>query len=181
MWSVLIHTSLHTSMLPNTTCSPSKKFSPITMTMAPPVVQPSLGLMALIHGVARNKSRVRPTSLVWFDHSWSLRGHNMFLVCVFIFIFFWRDRIYAWMLGPKVKKKEVMSKTVDIHCGGSTNTIKGIKVSVEPGQIVTQHQSTSSSGTIRLQWRRTQSDKYRRDSRILNWPYLMRICHRINF
>lgn len=45
-------TSLHTSMLPNTTCSPSKKFSPMTMTMAPPVVQPSLGLMALIHGVA---------------------------------------------------------------------------------------------------------------------------------
>jgi len=44
-------------MLPNTTCSPSKKFSPMTMTMAPPVVQPSLGLMALIHGVAKDESK----------------------------------------------------------------------------------------------------------------------------
>lgn len=46
-------------MLPNTTCSPSKKFSPMTMTMAPPVVQPSLGLMALIHGVAGRESEAR--------------------------------------------------------------------------------------------------------------------------
>lgn len=45
-------TSLHTSMVPKTTCRPSKKLSPIRMTVAPPVVQPSLGLMALIHGVA---------------------------------------------------------------------------------------------------------------------------------
>lgn len=48
----IILTSLHTSMVPNTTCRPSKKFSPIMITIAPPVVQPSLGLMALMHGVA---------------------------------------------------------------------------------------------------------------------------------
>jgi hypothetical protein len=46
-------TSLHTSMVPNTTWSPSKKLSPMMMTMAPPVVQPSLGLMALMQGVAK--------------------------------------------------------------------------------------------------------------------------------
>lgn len=45
-------TSLHTSMVPNTTCRPSKKLSPMRMTVAPPVVQPSLGLMAFMHGVA---------------------------------------------------------------------------------------------------------------------------------
>lgn len=45
-------TSLHTNMVPKTTCRPSKKLSPIRMTVAPPVVQPSLGLMALIQGVA---------------------------------------------------------------------------------------------------------------------------------
>lgn len=45
-------TSLHTSMVPNTTCSPSKKLSPMMMTVAPPVVHPSLGLIALMHGVA---------------------------------------------------------------------------------------------------------------------------------
>lgn len=46
------HTSLHTSMVPNTTCRPSKKLSPMMMTVAPPVVHPSLGLIALMHGVA---------------------------------------------------------------------------------------------------------------------------------
>ena len=46
-------TSLHTSIVPNTTWRPSKKLSPMMMTMAPPVVQPSLGLMALMHGVAK--------------------------------------------------------------------------------------------------------------------------------
>lgn len=45
-------TSLQTIIVPNTTCSPSKKLSPTMMTVAPPVVQPSLGLIALIHGVA---------------------------------------------------------------------------------------------------------------------------------
>lgn len=45
-------TSLHTSMVPKTTCRPSKKLSPMRMTVAPPVVQPSLGLMALMQGVA---------------------------------------------------------------------------------------------------------------------------------
>ena len=45
-------TSLQTSMVPKTTCNPSKKLSPMMMTVAPPVVQPSLGLMALMHGVA---------------------------------------------------------------------------------------------------------------------------------
>ncbi|TNN52451.1 hypothetical protein EYF80_037351 [Liparis tanakae] len=51
-------------MLPNTTCRPSKKFSPMTMTIAPPVVQPSLGLMALIHGVAAQKSNASVTPRV---------------------------------------------------------------------------------------------------------------------
>ena len=45
-------TSLHTSTEPKTTCSPSKKLSPMRMTVAPPVVQPSLGLMALMQGAA---------------------------------------------------------------------------------------------------------------------------------
>ena len=45
-------TSLQTSIVPKTTCNPSKKLSPTMMTVAPPVVQPSLGLMALMQGVA---------------------------------------------------------------------------------------------------------------------------------
>lgn len=45
-------TSLHTSIVPNTTWRPSKKLSPMMMTVAPPVVHPSLGLIALMHGVA---------------------------------------------------------------------------------------------------------------------------------
>jgi len=39
-------------MVPKMTCRPSKKLSPMMMTVAPPVVQPSLGLMALMQGVA---------------------------------------------------------------------------------------------------------------------------------
>lgn len=54
-------TSLHTSMVPKTTCRPSKKLSPIRMTVAPPVVQPSLGLMALIQGVAAGRETQRQT------------------------------------------------------------------------------------------------------------------------
>lgn len=50
-------TSLQTSMVPKTTCSPSKKLSPMRMTVAPPVVQPSLGLMALMQGVAASETR----------------------------------------------------------------------------------------------------------------------------
>lgn len=45
-------TSLQTSIVPKMTCRPSKKLSPMMMTVAPPVVQPSLGLMALMQGVA---------------------------------------------------------------------------------------------------------------------------------
>lgn len=53
-------TSLHTSIVPNTTCRPSKKLSPIMITVAPPVVHPSLGLMALMHGVAaRTRQRMQ--------------------------------------------------------------------------------------------------------------------------
>lgn len=48
-------TSLHRSTLPNTTCNPSKKLSPMIMTVAPPVVQPSPGLMALMQGVAAGR------------------------------------------------------------------------------------------------------------------------------
>lgn len=43
-------TSLQTSMVPKMTWRPSKKLSPMMMTVAPPVVQPSLGLMALMQG-----------------------------------------------------------------------------------------------------------------------------------
>lgn len=64
-------------MLPNTTCSPSKKFSPMTMTIAPPVVQPSLGLMALIHGVAKQKSKARFTSAVSIQVVQQLRKEDV--------------------------------------------------------------------------------------------------------
>lgn len=54
-------TSLHTSIVPNTTWRPSKKLSPMMITVAPPVVQPSLGLMALMQGVAaRRRQRTWP-------------------------------------------------------------------------------------------------------------------------
>lgn len=47
-----ILTSLHTSIVPNTTWSPSKKLSPTMITVEPPDVHPSLGDIALMHGVA---------------------------------------------------------------------------------------------------------------------------------
>lgn len=47
-------------MVPNTTCSPSKKLSPTIMTVDPPEVQPSLGLIALIHGVATGNGGYKP-------------------------------------------------------------------------------------------------------------------------
>lgn len=50
-----ILTSLQTSMVPNTTWRPSKKLSPMMMTVVPPVVQPSLGHMALMVGVAAHR------------------------------------------------------------------------------------------------------------------------------
>lgn len=53
----LLITSLHTNMVPKTTCRPSKKLSPMRMTVAPPVVQPSLGLMALMQGVAASETQ----------------------------------------------------------------------------------------------------------------------------
>ena len=49
-------TSLQTSMGPKTTCSPSKKLSPMIMTVVPPVVHPSLGQTALIVGVAEHRN-----------------------------------------------------------------------------------------------------------------------------
>ena len=49
---IMTPTSLQTSMVPNTICMPSKKLSPIIITVVPPVVQPSLGQMAFIQGVA---------------------------------------------------------------------------------------------------------------------------------
>lgn len=45
-------TSLHTRLLPKTTCRPSKKLSPSIVTEAPPWVHPSLGVICLMHGVA---------------------------------------------------------------------------------------------------------------------------------
>lgn len=53
-------TSLQTNMVPKMTCSPSKKLSPMMMTVAPPVVQPSLGLMALIQGAAASRNTTGP-------------------------------------------------------------------------------------------------------------------------
>lgn len=41
-------------MVPKTTWRPSKKLSPTMITVDPPVVHPSLGLMALMQGVAAN-------------------------------------------------------------------------------------------------------------------------------
>ncbi|KRX78585.1 Transcription factor COE1 [Trichinella sp. T6] len=41
-------TSLQTIIEPNTTCKPSKKLSPIIITVSPPVVHPSLGQIALM-------------------------------------------------------------------------------------------------------------------------------------
>ena len=51
-------TSLQTSMVPKTICRPSKKLSPMMMTVVPPVVQPSLGQIALIHGVAVKRNDI---------------------------------------------------------------------------------------------------------------------------
>lgn len=50
-------TSLQTSMVPKMTWRPSKKLSPMMMTVAPPVVHPSLGLMALMQGAAPRERR----------------------------------------------------------------------------------------------------------------------------
>lgn len=68
IWEIswFLPTSLHTSMVPNTTWRPSKKLSPIMMTMAPPVVQPSLGLMALMQGVAK-ETREKISSALWWS------------------------------------------------------------------------------------------------------------------
>ena len=55
--NTIIHTSLQTSMVPNTICNPSKKLSPIIITVVPPVVQPSLGQMAFIQGVAETRKK----------------------------------------------------------------------------------------------------------------------------
>ena len=49
---LLLLTSLQTVMVPKTTCRPSKKLSPIIITVVPPLVHPSLGHMAFIHGAA---------------------------------------------------------------------------------------------------------------------------------
>lgn len=52
-------TSLQTRTVPKTTCKPSKKLSPITMTVAPPVVHPSLGQTALIVGDTEDRKPAR--------------------------------------------------------------------------------------------------------------------------
>lgn len=52
--------SLHTSIVPNTTCNPSKKLSPTIITWAPPMVHPSLGDIAFMHGVATGIGGYRP-------------------------------------------------------------------------------------------------------------------------
>lgn len=52
--------SLQTSIVPKTTCSPSKKLSPMIITWDPPAVQPSLGEIALMHGVATGRGGYKP-------------------------------------------------------------------------------------------------------------------------
>lgn len=47
-------------MVPKTTWRPSKKLSPMMMTVDPPLVQPSLGLMALMQGVATGSGGYKP-------------------------------------------------------------------------------------------------------------------------
>lgn len=49
----ILHTSLQTNIDPKTTWSPSKKFSPMIITVDPPDVQPSFGDIAFMHGVWR--------------------------------------------------------------------------------------------------------------------------------
>lgn len=71
-------TSLHTNMVPNTTCRPSKKLSPMMITVAPPVVQPSLGLMALMHGVAahtRQRTQTLEDDLTSGAHAAHLKSY----------------------------------------------------------------------------------------------------------
>lgn len=70
-------TSLHTSMVPNTTWRPSKKLSPMRMTVAPPVVQPSLGLMAFMHGVAAYDRRENTPlrTVLYYSHTHTLTHH----------------------------------------------------------------------------------------------------------
>jgi hypothetical protein len=53
-------TSLQTSIVPKTTWRPSKKLSPTMMTVEPPDVHPSLGLMAFMQGVATGKGGYNP-------------------------------------------------------------------------------------------------------------------------
>jgi hypothetical protein len=55
-----IVTSLQTSIVPKTTWRPSKKLSPMMMTVEPPDVQPSLGLIALMQGVATGMGGYKP-------------------------------------------------------------------------------------------------------------------------
>jgi len=52
---IVLKTSLQTRTVPKTTWSPSKKLSPMTMTVAPPDVQPSLGHTALMLGVTDDR------------------------------------------------------------------------------------------------------------------------------
>lgn len=60
-------------MVPNTTCRPSKKLSPMMMTVAPPVVHPSLGLIALMHGVAAYPRQKRKSK--FSTQASTLRAH----------------------------------------------------------------------------------------------------------
>lgn len=55
-----ILTSLQTRTVPKTTCRPSKKLSPMIITVEPPEVQPSLGDIAFIQGVAICRGGYKP-------------------------------------------------------------------------------------------------------------------------
>lgn len=68
-------TSLQTSIVPKTTCRPSKKLSPMRMTVAPPVVQPSLGLIALMQGVAASET-YKHTTVAWVTVGVAQRSSN---------------------------------------------------------------------------------------------------------
>ena len=72
-------TSLQTTMLPKTTCRPSKKWSPMMMVVVPPLVQPSLGQIALMVGVAATNAR-NATKLSCFSQDVAFHDFNQRLV-----------------------------------------------------------------------------------------------------
>lgn len=70
-------TSLQTGVFPKTTWRPWKKFSPIIITLSPPLVQPSLGEIALIIGGAVGTTEISKVGnkVFWRDSRLYLLKH----------------------------------------------------------------------------------------------------------